>query len=323
MHDFSNFIENTEKAIIVGLSGGADSMALTHMLSQWSQNSHGPQIYAVTVDHGLRKESAVEAKLCSERVKSWSKVTPVTLRWEGKKPDSRIQEEARSARYDLLIEYALKVKAKYILVAHHQDDQAETFLIRLSKGSGLDGLAAMRPMQNLRDGLSLIRPLLERTHDELVAYCKENNIEWVEDPSNQNEKFLRPRLRASRKALEDEGLTSKRLSVTAMRLARAQEALEEITDHFSKDIVIDVNADTYTLNFHAWTGLPEDVRIRFLVRAFKHLRHEAQYLPRFEKIEALAQALLVNTYKRRSLGGCLIALSKSKDQMIFSLEENA
>jgi tRNA(Ile)-lysidine synthase len=195
-------------------------MALLWLLSQWAKE-RDITVAAFTVDHGLRAESAEEARKVSGWIKDWPNVLHHVLVWEGEKPESRILEEARGKRYALIAEAMKQYGAKYLFVAHHRDDQAETFLIRLAKGSGLDGLAAMRPVQNMESGITLLRPLLDVSKDDLILLCKENKIPYVDDPTNKNEDYLRPRLRAAHGVLAEEGLSAKRLGLTAKRLARA------------------------------------------------------------------------------------------------------
>ncbi|MAS86482.1 MAG: tRNA lysidine(34) synthetase TilS [Micavibrio sp.] len=314
MDDLFQALVPQEKQIIVALSGGADSMALTHMLATQSEVA----VHAVTVDHGLRTESADEAKKVGELIAKFPRIKHVILQWQGDKPEAAIQEEARFARYDLLKTYALKHKIKLIFVGHHQDDQAETFLMRLSKGSGLDGLAGMAETQDMGGDITLVRPLLNYTHQELVKYCQDNKLEWVEDPTNKNDKYLRPRLRAARKVLEKEGLTSKRLSVTAQRLSRAKTALNEVTDRLFNQATL--TKETVKFDYQTWISQPEEIRVRLVLQAFSHLR-EAIYAPRMESVENLVSAMgQAKTKLRRTLGGCIVEVAPKKGYISLALE---
>jgi tRNA(Ile)-lysidine synthase len=314
MDDLFQKIFLQENKIVVALSGGADSMALAHMLAHQKQ----AKIHAVTIDHGLREDSAAEAKKIGKIIAKFPQTKHAILKWKGDKPHAAIQEEARFARYDLLKTYALKHKIKMIFVGHHQDDQAETFLIRLSKGSGLDGLAGMSEMQDIGEGIILVRPLLNHTHEELVKYCQDNKLEWVEDPTNKNEKYLRPRLRASKEILEKEGLSSKRLSVTAQRLSRARAALEQLTDTLFTQATLTKN--NIVFDYTTWINQPDELRLRLVLKAFSHLR-TAIYAPRMENVETLVLAMgATKTRLRRTLGGCIIEVAPKKGYISLALE---
>lgn len=309
-----------DKAIAVGVSGGPDSMALCRLLSLWSEKYHGPAIHAVSIDHGLRPEAAQEAREAGERVKNWPKVRHVILKWEDAKPDSKIQEEARAARYRLIGEYCQKHSIRHVFLAHHQNDQAETFLFRLAKGSGLDGLAAMMPAQDY-ESLVLLRPLLDFSKDELVAFCKAEKISYAKDPSNENEVYARVRLRKARAALEEEGLSAKRLSVTARRLARARHALEEMAEMALQDIMLESDANRIVLNYEILKAWPGEIGLRVLMKAMDRLGLERDYPPRMEKIEELFEDLMLeSSFRKRTLGGVVIERDDRQSRIVLVSE---
>lgn len=296
-------------AIGLALSGGPDSMALGFLLTYWAQK-HDVQVHGVTVDHGLRAESAQEAKDVQGWTKDWPNFTHHIVRWDGDKPDTRIMEEARKARYALMSGVFQSVSVHNVFVAHHLDDQAETFLIRLSKGSGLDGLSGMRAQQVYeQDGtypLTFLRPFLATEKQRLIETCEEFNVPYVQDPSNEKNEYLRPRLRAARDVLESEGLSNKRLAATARRLEKARSALEEITDtvygqfvtHDGAGVRIDANV------FREW---PEEIGLRVFMKAMKSFQRAQSYGPRLEKMETLYGKIYAghDTIKE-TLGGCII-----------------
>lgn len=174
----------------VALSGGPDSLALAAMLA--TRNTNG---LALIVDHGLRPESAQEAAMVAGRAEALGLQTKV-LRWTGEKPTTGLMEAARHARYDLLIEACRQAKCSRLYLAHHQDDQIETALFRLARGSGWRGLAAM-PDVAQRGGVALLRPLLQTPKAALTAYCEAHGLAYVTDPGNSNPRFQRARLRRS------------------------------------------------------------------------------------------------------------------------------
>lgn len=284
LHHFFPSIQN-QKKIAVAVSGGGDSLALLHLLSRWSALNHGLEIMALTVDHGLRPESKDEAKQVAGWVKNWPHVTHHILTWRGPKPKTRISETARAKRYELLHEFCKKNQVAHLFLAHQQDDQAETVLMRLAAGSGVDGLAGMHTIQSYKD-IFLLRPLLNIAHERLAVTLQAAKQKWIEDPTNQNENYLRPRLRAARDVLEAEGLSAKRLSVLSTRMARVHDALEYMTNEYWAQATLTKEQVTFILTL--WTTLPDEIRIRLMIRAIAHVGRKAA---RLEQVEVLAQKL--------------------------------
>ncbi|HFQ15883.1 MAG TPA: tRNA lysidine(34) synthetase TilS [Rhodobacteraceae bacterium] len=208
--------------LALAVSGGADSMALMHLARRWQQAT-APRITltVLTVDHGLRPQSAAEAR----QVAAWARhlrLDHVTLKWPGKKPRTAIQETARAARYGLLTGWCRAHDASALLLAHHMDDQAETVLMRLSRGSGLAGLAAMKPV-TIRDGVTVLRPLLGVRKSELEALLRQNDQGWISDPSNDNTGFARIRMRQVLAALEKNSQLTPRLARLARGIGAARD----------------------------------------------------------------------------------------------------
>jgi tRNA(Ile)-lysidine synthase len=205
--------------IAVACSGGSDSLALALLAAGWAE-ARGGRAIALTVDHGLRPEASAEAR----QVKRWLAlrgIAQVTLRWRGPKPETGLQAAARAARYALLADWCRRHAVLHLLLAHQADDLAETFLIRLARGSGLDGLAAMPAIAEL-EGARLLRPLLAVPRARLVATLMAQRQPWIEDPSNANPTFERARLRAALPRLELAGIRSQAAAATARALGRAR-----------------------------------------------------------------------------------------------------
>lgn len=298
-------------------------MALCHMLSELRAETGGGEILAVTVDHDLRPESSEEAGSVAKWLGAIGNVRHTVLKWEGPKPKTRIMEEARSARYRLIKEYAVSAGIKYIFLAHHMDDQAETFLIRLAKGSGLDGLAAMREVQEAGE-VFYCRPVLCAAKEDLIAYCHDKRLLYVDDPSNQNKKYMRPRLRSAYQVLESEGLTSKRLAVTAARLRRAQEALESYAGSAFDDALIAHKDGHIILHANELKINPEEIRIRVLIKSLEMLGYKGHYPPRLEKLEMLAREIFNGTgFRRRTLAGFLFTCKKMDGIEVVRIEKEA
>ncbi|CAM5209074.1 tRNA(Ile)-lysidine synthase [Bosea thiooxidans] len=207
-----------EARLLAAVSGGPDSIALLGLLAEWAKGPGRPAIHAATVDHGLRPEAAAEAEDVAALCRRLG-VPHRTLRWEGAKPASGVQAEARRARYALLAAEARRLGGAALVTAHTLDDQAETVLMRLAHGSGPSGLGGMRARAE-RDGLVLARPLLGIAKARLVATAQARGLPFIRDPSNADERFERVRWRAAMPLLAQRGLTAERLGRLAERMAR-------------------------------------------------------------------------------------------------------
>lgn len=311
------FLPQDEKTpVAVGVSGGPDSMALCHALSRCG----GGGIHALSVDHGLRPDSAAEARQVGVWVEGWPGVRHMVLKRQVGGAQTRIQEEARRDRYALMAGYCEEQGINHLFVAHHLDDQAETFLFRLAKGSGLDGLGAMRPVHDYNDQLQIVRPFLDIPKAGLVAYCEHYHIPYFTDPSNENKRFARARLRKAYDVLAAEGLTPKRLAVTARRLARARQALDFYTEKLWEQAA-KIEPDRIILHFSRLEKEPEETRLRLLIKAMESLKDRQDYGPRMEKLEALAGRLFYDAdFKKASLGGCLFRLDRKEGLIVIETE---
>ena len=285
-----------EPALLLAVSGGPDSTALLLMAAEWEAPK--PKLYAATVDHGLRPESAAEAeavaRLCAE-----AGVPHTTLRWEGEKPSARLQERAREVRYDLLAAHARRVGAHVIVTAHHLDDQAETVLFRLARGSGLSGLAGMAT-RTRRGEVEIARPLLGVAKAELVALCDARGAAYVSDPSNDDPRFARPRLRRLAGVLAAEGLDASALARLARRAAIVEAALAQKTTEAEARLRL---ADTGRCDARALAAEPEEI-----VRRLLGLCVGAAPLDALERIAgALVEAVTQRRRFAANVGGALIA----------------
>jgi tRNA(Ile)-lysidine synthase len=281
-------------AIVLAVSGGPDSIALMWLAARWRRNlARGPRLIAVTVDHGLRAEAAREAR----EVKRLARILDLphrTLRWTGAKPKTGLPAAARVARYRLLAQAARANGATHILTAHTRDDQAETLLMRLVRGSGIAGLAAMA-RQSERDGVLLARPFLQVSKSQLIATLKKAKIGFADDPTNHDASFTRPRLRSIMPALAAEGGDTRNLARLAARLARANQAVEVLADGAERYLALrDGEAsrhdfDAKGFDAKAFAALPEEIRLRLLLRAINRSGHEGP--AELGKVETLLSAL--------------------------------
>jgi tRNA(Ile)-lysidine synthase len=220
------------EGMALAVSGGSDSTALMVLFADWlRQRGADPAAHTVlTVDHRLRPESAAEAEAVAGLAAKLG-FRHATLVWEGAKPQTGLQAAAREARYRLMADHLRSCGTPMLLTAHTRNDQAETLLMRLARGSGLDGLAGIAPSARLGP-LRVLRPLLDTPKARLRATLEARGIRWIEDPSNQSPVFERTRLRAARDALDALGLTSDMLALSVRRLQRARAALDSVTDNY-------------------------------------------------------------------------------------------
>jgi tRNA(Ile)-lysidine synthase len=309
-------------ALILAVSGGPDSTALMWLAARWrNELEKPPGLVAVTIDHGLRKESAAEARAVARLAKRLN-IGHVTLRWAGRKPKTGIQEAARNARYRLLSEEAQRRNASHILAAHTLDDQAETVLFRMARGSGVGGLAGMRridrmPVQGARSAY-LVRPLLGVPKARLIATLKAAGLRYATDPSNADPRFTRTRLRALLPLLAAEGLTAERLGCLASRAERIEEALSVVL-HAAQIALCPGpwrQGTSLSADAAAFLGLPEEVALRLLGRMIAHVGRRGG--AELGQLEVLYSDLRtghtggVTGPVRRNLAGVLVALSKAK-----------
>jgi tRNA(Ile)-lysidine synthase len=286
--------------IAIALSGGSDSMALLALTQHWT-SLRNAKIIALTVDHRLRPESAAEAAWVHEQL-AQAGIEHHILRWDADKPSANLQSEARNARYALMEAWCRERHILHLLVAHHRDDQAETLLVRLERGSGIDGLSAM-PWVSYYRSIRLIRPLLSFTKQELQAYLTLRGKRWCEDPSNGNLYYTRNRIRRSL-SIEDE-LLSKRLAATATHMGRARVSIER---HVAKLLVASValHPQGYALlAVERFKTFPEEEALRALAAVLMTIGC-GEYTPRFAALSTLYRKIIAGLTSAVTLAGCSI-----------------
>ncbi len=313
--------------IAVAVSGGGDSMALAILLKEWC-GQKGIKLSALTVDHGLREASKREVL----RVEDWLNKRSIDceiLTWAGSKPQSNIQDEARTERYRLLGDWCSENGVENLFLAHHKDDQAETFLMRLIRGSGVDGLAAMDVTNELHrlhsasdsGGLKLHRPLLDVPKVRLMALLKKEDVEWIDDPSNEDEKYLRVQVRNLFKNIKIDGFNVERLSSTAKRMRRVRSLLEDLTLRAESDYV-DYNPLGFAALNPAFANvLHEEISLRLLSKILKKISGN-QYPPRHGKLETLFDKLKKGEFVAQTLLGTILFLS-GDENIIVAREASA
>jgi len=308
-------------AIVLAVSGGPDSIALMWLAARWRRTlARGPRLIAVTVDHGLRAEAKREARDV-KRLAQALDLPHRTMRWTGAKPKTGLPAAARAARYRLLARAARASGATHILTAHTRDDQAETLLMRLLRGSGIAGLGAMA-RQSERDGVLLARPFLHVSKSQLIATLKKAKLGFADDPTNRDPSFTRPRLRRLMPVLAAEGGDTRNLARLASRLARANQAVEVLVDGAERYLALrdreasrpepgagakafkaktsdakifdakTFDAKTFKAKIfdaEAFVAMPEEIRLRLLKRAIDRFGHEGP--AELGKVEALLEVV--------------------------------
>lgn len=287
--------------VALAVSGGPDSLALMHLAADWRLTHGGPALIVLTVDHGLRTGSRAEAEMVC-RAADAAGLDNVLLAWEHGAVEAGLQARARQARYDLMAAYCAQHDIPALVTAHHLDDQAETFVMRLKRGSGLDGLAAI-PQEGSWAGLVLLRPLLDVPKARLVATAEAARLPFVRDPSNDDARFERGRMRGAIEALAGLGLSPEAIALSARRLRRARAALEAAAGDF-----LGRHAETRAAGYAAvdlapLLAAPEEVALRALARLAAAVGGALEPV-RLAKLEALLAALKRDPDKAHTLARC-------------------
>jgi tRNA(Ile)-lysidine synthase len=299
------------------VSGGGDSLALMLLLAGWAKAENRPEPVVLTVDHGLQPESSKEA----ERVRKLAAAAGLKahiLSWKGAKPSADLEAEARTARYTLMGRWCAENRVPALYVAHTLEDQAETFLLRLARGSGVDGLAGMRPISALPvpefRQIRVIRPLLGFTREELRGFLQERKIAWSDDPMNADPRFSRARVRAAWPQLTGLGLTPPRIADAAEHLARARAALEQLTEDFLRRGAR-FGENGAALDPLRLKMLPRELGLRALAKLLSQVSAE-EYRPRFDSLERLFDSIAGGTLGGgATLHGCIVAPARTGEQV--------
>jgi tRNA(Ile)-lysidine synthase len=294
------------RAALLAVSGGPDSVALMLLAAEWAGQGT-PKLAVATIDHGLRPGSRGEA----EAVAAWAQSLGLPhhiLTWDGEKPKTRIQERAREARYELLFRHAHEIGADYVLTAHHADDQAETILFRLLRGSGVAGLAGM-PVAARHGEIVHLRPLLAYPKAALIKLCKARGQVFFCDPSNDDLSFARTRLRRLLPVLAEEGLDSEALLRLGRRAARAEFALSACTDLMRGSLHPAHTKGVFSVPICHLRDAPDEILLRLIAAEMEVLGSKPLRLDRLESLtRALGAALQAGTSWRGTLGGMTLEL---------------
>ena len=294
---FLDGISGFDGGLGLAVSGGGDSMAMLHLAA-------GTGARVVTVDHGLRPEAAAEAAAVGQVCAGLGlRHDIVHWHWDQR---GNLQDAARRGRRALIADWARRVGVQAVALAHTRDDVAETFVMRLARGAGVDGLAAMAARWQ-EGGVTWLRPLLSATRAELREYLLGIGGAWVEDPSNDNPRFDRVRVRKALAVLAPLGITAERLGEVAAHLAEARDALDAVTEAAARRVLHDLAG---AVRFDAaWVGESAEVQRRLVLRVIATIAPH-DYGPRGPAVQALRERLLAG--KPGVLAGCRFVVQRGQ-----------
>jgi tRNA(Ile)-lysidine synthase len=302
----------------VAVSGGLDSMALLLLF----KNIFGDKIevFCLTVDHNFRKNSAKDAKFVQSFCQKNSLNCAILKSYLENPPEVDIEGSLREVRYNLLNEFCQKNKIKYLFTAHHQQDLAENFLIRLFRGSGIDGLAAMDEVLETNK-IKIIRPLLDFSKDDLKQYLQTKKVNWVEDETNEDEKYLRNKIRKFLQSLPDYEVINSRISLASQAILEAKKILEKETkQNFPK--VFTKNPQGLILNIEKFQKLENNIATRYLALALMRVSGRI-YKPRLKKLLRVYQLILQNKLARsEEFYGCKLEKINHKEILLAKFINN-
>jgi len=293
----------------LAVSGGSDSTALMVLASEMGQRD---KLTVLSVNHGLRDDAHKEiASVCKLAEKF--ELNVAGLNWQHEGVESRLQEKARVARYDLMTNWCLENDVGILVTGHTLDDQAETVLMRLARGSGVDGLAAMAEKTEW-NGVEIVRPLLGVSRASLRAFLQSKDIGWIDDPSNENEKFERIRVRNIITDLEAIGISRQDLARSARRLGRAKLALDRLADDFLERYVEVFDTGYCQISSAGLNAASPETAVRVIARLLEWAGG-GDIAVRMAKIEPLVEKLVAGQrgkHDRFTLGGAHIVMRKDR-----------
>ncbi len=307
-------IKNKE-SFALAVSGGSDSLCLAYFGKIYASEFKN-KIHVLIVDHKLRKESHKEALKVKAILKKRG-IKSTILNWRGKTPRNNIQLNARNIRYSLISNYCLKRNVKYLITAHHTDDQIENFLIRLFRGSGLTGLSSMSESVKYSNNLKIIRPFLNLKKADIRHATLNFFKTYIQDPSNKDEKFLRVRVRKYRKNMEKEGLDTGKIIKTVNNLLSANKALNFYKNKALYKHTSFLSKNKCLINSQIFSEEAGEIIFKSFSDILS-LVSGSYYPPRSKKIINLIQRIKKTKFNKSTLGGCVI---EKKDGYILVSKE--
>ena len=321
INKFYNIFKNTvyknikKNNFLVAVSGGSDSLCLAYFGKKYSLEFKN-KVHFIIINHKLRKESSSEATKVKHILKK-KKINSKIINWKGILPKSNIQKNARDIRYSLLSDYCRDNNIKYIVTGHHLDDQVENFFIRLIRGSGLTGLSSMPESTDYNAKIKIVRPLLELEKKDLKYVTLNYFKNYVEDPSNKKDKFLRVRVRKYIKDMEKEGLNTSKIIKTVNNLLSANKAINFYKNKALYKHTSFLSENKCVINKKIFSEEANEIIFKSFSDVLS-LVSGAYYPPRSTKVINLIVRIKKSFYKKSTLGGCLV--EKKDDFIIISKE---
>ena len=289
-----------KKRFVVAVSGGPDSLALAALTKAYANNKKSKFFY-VLINHNIRKNSLLEAK----KVKNLLKKEHIKLKIisNKKKIDKNIQGLSRNVRYELLSKYCFKNNIRTLITGHNFEDQVETFLIRLSRGSGLRGLSAMREKSKIDKNINLFRPLLEVKKDSLIKISKIIFGDFIKDPSNKNLKYLRTKIRNLKNPLKKSGVEYDQIFKSIRNLSESKDTLDKFLKQEFEEIIQKKNNEIM-INLTKFNNHNNETKMAIINKSIKKLKNN-YYDLRAKKVNYLIQVIDKKDFKKSTLGGCI------------------
>ena len=302
-NEFSSSLKVKED-LAVAVSGGPDSLALAYLTKCYSLN-HNIKVKYYLINHKLRKESSLEAETVKKALKKID-IQCIILDWNGKKPSKNIQASARNKRYSLLTKECKKNNIKYLLLGHHLNDLFENFLIRMVRGSGLNGLISFGKYTKYRDkDLNIIRPLLSLEKKDLLYVSNEVFNFFIKDPTNINKDYKRTRIRNLLYSLKEEGLDIKKLQLTINNLKDSDKSIKFYVDrNLKKNVVFLKKKNIYIIGCNFFDQSHEII-FRSLTILIQRLGKK-YYPVRGKSITELMKKINTKSFTKITLGGCCV-----------------
>ncbi len=295
------------KSFVVAISGGPDSLALAALIKTYSYEKKMKLQFAL-VNHNIRNNSLKEALKVKELLKKYK----IDLKILNNKTKiiNNIQSKARQIRYELLTKFCIQKKIKTILTGHNLEDQVETFFIRLSRGSGLKGLSAMKNVSKLNYDIKISRPLLDTKKDDLIKLSKHVFGKFFTDPSNTNSKYFRTKIRKLQKHLFESGIKYDQIIKSIKNLASSRRTLDDYLNKIFKD-TINRSKDIVYIDIEKYRKFNNEIKLNILNKSIKILKRN-YYPVRSKKVLNLVKKLENRTFKKATLGGCIFFVEKDK-----------
>lgn len=314
-------ILNNQQKIVVAVSGGIDSLSLILLANEWCKK-YNIKVIGLTVDHKLRPTSTKEALYINNLLTQKFNIEHHILTWTGSKPESNIEAIAREKRYELIFNFCKENNINVILLGHHLQDQVENFFIRLFRGSGIKGLSSMKKISKINN-FYLVRPFLDLNKEDLKNYLLSQNINWIEDESNNDEKYLRNKIRIFLNSFENKNDIINRINTTINTIQTANNIIEnEIKNLENKIYFYNNKYNFYKINFDTFIKLDIELQYR-IINLITTKINKTNETPRFQKFQTFISVINnFEKFKKYTLNNCVFE-KINKNEFVCYKEYNS